>query len=89
MLHKSVSSIPNMQLVSVLYILVSSIPTSLFTHPAGGKATSRVGPKIVLDHVHVYIMYVYKNYVCSLWVCSQLVVYDVIDNASSSRAHED
>ena len=24
-------------------------------HPAGGKAASRVGPKIVLDHVRVYI----------------------------------
>ena len=24
-------------------------------HPAGGEAASRVGPKIVLDHVRVYI----------------------------------
>ena len=23
-------------------------------HPAGGEAASRVGPKIVLDHVRVY-----------------------------------
>ena len=59
-------------------------------HPAGGKAASRVGPKIVLDHVHVYIyMYVYKNYVCALWVSLPLVVYDAIDNASSLRVHED
>ena len=50
---------------------------------------SRVGPKIALDHVRVYIcMYVYKNYVCALWVSSPLVIYDAIDNASSSRAHE-
>ena len=56
-------------------------------HLAGGKAASRVGPKIVLDHVRVYIcMYVYKNYVCTVWVSSPLVVYDAIDNASSSRA---
>ena len=55
-------------------------------HPAGGEAASRVGPKIVLDHVRVYV---YKNYVCALWFSSPLVVYDAIDNASSSRAHED
>ena len=68
---------------------VSRIDRSIIflSHPAGGKATSRVGPKIVLDHVRVYIcMYVYKNYVCVLWVSSPLVVYDAIDNASSSRA---
>ena len=59
---------------------------TLLPHPAGGEATSRVGPKIVLDHVCVYV---YKNYVCALWVSSPLVVYDAIDNASSSRAHED
>ena len=63
--------------------------TTFLPHPAGGKAASWVGPKIVLDHVRVYIMYVYKNYVCVLWVSSPLVVYDAIDNASSSRAHED
>ena len=54
-------------------------------HPAGGEAASRVGPKIVLDHVRVYIC-IKKNYVCALWVSSPLVVYDAIDNASSSRA---
>ena len=32
-------------------------------HPAGGKAASRVGPKIVLDHVCVYI---YKLCLCAL-----------------------
>ena len=31
----------------------------LLPHPAGSKAASWVGPKIVLDHVHVYI---YNNY---------------------------
>ena len=50
-------------------------------HPTGGKAASRVGPKIVLDHMRVYV--------CVLWVSSPLVVYDAIDNTSSSRAHED
>ena len=60
------------------------------THLAGGKAASRVGTKIVLDHVRVYIcMYVCLNYACVLWISSPLVVYDAIDNASSSRAHED
>ena len=63
-------------------------------HPAGGFAASWVGPKIVLDHMHVYVhtyIYTYKciNYVCALWISSPLVVYDAIDNASSSRAHED
>ena len=61
--------------------------TKLLPHPAGGEAASRVGPKIVLDHVRVYIIYI--NYVCALWISSLLVVYDAIDNASSSRAHED
>ena len=64
--------------------LVSTI--TFLPHPAGGEAASRVGPKIVLDHVRVYI---YINYVCALWISSLLVVYDAIDNASSSRAHED
>ena len=39
------------------------------------------GLKIVLDHVRVYIINV-----CTLWISSLLVVYDAIDNASSSRA---
>ena len=55
-------------------------------HPAGGEAASRVGPKIALDHVCVYKKNKKKNYVCALWVSSPLVVYDAIDNASSSRA---
>ena len=66
--------------------------TEFLPHPAGGEATSQVGPKIVLDHVRVYIyiyIYIYINYVCALWISSPLVVYDAIDNASSSRAHED
>ena len=51
-------------------------------HPAGGEAVSRVGPKIALDHVRVY-----KKKLCLCdWVSSPLVVYDAIDNASSSRA---
>ena len=33
--------------------------------PAGSEATCRAGPKIVLDHVHVYICI---NYVCALTV---------------------
>ena len=44
-------------------------------------------PKIVLDHVRVYL-YIYI-YVCVLWISPPLVVYDAIDNASSSRVHED
>ena len=56
----------------------------LLPHPAGGEAASRVGPKIALDHVRVYKKK--TNYVCALWVSSPLVVYDAIDNASSSRA---
>ena len=59
-------------------------------HPAGGEAASRVGPKIVLDHVRMYIfiyIYIYIYiYVCALWISSPLVVYDAIGNASSSRA---
>ena len=51
-------------------------------HQAGGKAASRVGPKIVLDHMRMYIFI----YVCALWVSSPLVIYDAIDNVSSSRA---
>ena len=31
---------------------------SFLPHPAGGEAASRVGPKIVLDHVRMYI-YIY------------------------------
>ena len=42
-------------------------------------------PKIVLDHMHVLYIYIYIC-VCALWVSSLLVVYDAIDNASSSRA---
>ena len=35
--------------------------------PAGGEAASRVGPKIVLDHVRVYIyIYMYKLCLCAL-----------------------
>ena len=49
-----------------------------------GEACQLGCPKIVLDHVRVYI-YIYI-YVCVLWVSSLLVVYDAIDNASSSRA---
>ena len=64
-----------------------------------------MGPKIVLDHVRMYIIdnedassiasYTTNGeetqsaqtyYVCALWVSSPLVVYDAIDNASSSRA---
>ena len=56
-------------------------------HLAGGKAASRVGPKIVLDHVRVYNVCI--NYVCVLWISSPLVVYNAIGNASSSRTHED
>ena len=67
----------------------SQLWTIFLPHPAGGEAASRVGPKIVLDHVRVYIICIKKNYVCALWVSSPLVVYDAIDNASSSRAHED
>ena len=55
-------------------------------HPAGGEAASRVGPKIVLDHVRMYIfIYIYIIYVCALWISSPLVVYDAIGNASSLR----
>ena len=33
--------------------------SQLFPHPAGGEAASRVGPKIVLDHVRVFIYTLY------------------------------
>ena len=36
-----------------------------------------------------YTVYVCINYVRALWISSPLVVYDAIDNASSSRAHGD
>ena len=32
-----------------------NIKIEFLPHPAGGEAASRVGPKIALDHVHVYI----------------------------------
>ena len=54
----------------------------IFTAQLAGKARQLGCPKIVLDHVRVYI-YIY---VCALWISSLLVVYDAIDNASSSRA---
>ena len=78
-----------------MYVYMGTFNTEFLPHPTGGEATSQVGPKIVLDHVRVYIyyilyiMYVYKSYVCALWVSSPLVVYDAIDNASLLRAHED
>ena len=34
---------------------MEAISLLFLPHPAGGKAASRVGPKIVLDHVRVYI----------------------------------
>ena len=55
----------------------------LFIAQLVGKARQLGCPKIVLDHVCVYL---YILYVCALWVSSPLVVYDAIDNASSSRA---
>ena len=33
-------------------------------HPAGGEAASRVGPKIVLDHVRMYIFIYIYIYIC-------------------------
>ena len=49
---------------------------TFLSHPAGGKAASQVGPKIVLDHVRVYLyMYIYIYYVCVLWVSSPLRCY--------------
>ena len=33
-------------------------------HPAGGEAASRVGPKIVLDHVRMYIYIYIYIYIC-------------------------
>ena len=53
---------------------------SFFTAQLVGEACQLGCPKIVLDHVRAYI------YVCALWISSLLVVYDAIDNASSSRA---
>ena len=73
--------VPSLSLPTVL----SSFNILFLPHPAGGFAASRVGPKIALDHVRVY-KNKNKNYVCALWVSSPLVVYDAIDNASSSRA---
>ena len=58
-----------------------------FTAQLAGKARQLGCPKIVLDHVRVIYIYIYIYiYVCALWVSSLLVVYDAIDNASSSRA---
>ena len=69
----------------VKYVYIHVLDCQMFLpHPAGGEAASRVGPKIALDHVRVYKKK--KNYVCALWASSPLVVYDAIDNASSSRA---
>ena len=56
---------------------------TFFTAQLAGKAHQLGCPKIVLDHVRVCI-YIY--YACTLWISSLLVVYDAIDNASSSRA---
>ena len=36
-----------------LVVVWNTIP--FLPHPAGSKATSQVGPKIVLDHVRVYV----------------------------------
>ena len=57
----------------------------LFTAQPAGEARQLGCPKIVLDHVRVLYIFIYI-YVCALWVSSLLVVYDAIDNASSSRA---
>ena len=56
--------------------------TIIFTAQLAGKARQLGCPKIVLDHVRVYI-YIY---VCTLWISLLLVVYDAIGNASSLRA---
>ena len=46
----------------------------VFTAQLAGKARQLGCPKIVLDHVRVYI----HVYVCTLWISSLLVVYDAI-----------
>ena len=61
---------------------VAHIMAMIFTAQLAGKACQLGCSKIVLDHMRVYL-YIY---VCALWVSSLLVVYDAIDNASSSRA---
>ena len=66
-----------MQLVSVLCTPVSNISTShsilktFLPHLAGSKAASQVGPKIVLDHVRVYM---YKLCLCAHhWLYTMLL----------------
>ena len=59
----------------------------IFTAQLAGEARQLGCPKIVLDHVRVYIYnIIIYIYVCTLWISSLLVVYDAIDNTSSSRA---
>ena len=72
-------------LLSVLWPTATEankISSVCFTAQLAGKARQLGCLKIILDHVHVYL-YIY---VCALWISSLLVVYDAIDNASSSRA---
>ena len=77
------------QLFVYMYLLFNNnlflvICNLLFTPQLAGKARQLGCPKIVLDHVRVYYIYIYN--VCMLWISSLLVVYDAIDNASLSRA---
>ena len=77
--QKSVISVKNIVIDYRLHYEIN-ILVAIFTAQLAGKARQLGCPKIVLDHMCVYI------YVCVLWVSSPLVVYDAIDNASSSRA---
>ena len=74
----------------MLYVLRISVYNIIgyFLQPSWrAKPASWGCPKIVLDHVRVLYIYIYIYiYVCALWVSSLLVVYDAIDNTSSSRA---
>ena len=76
-------------LLQFLYAFLQGLAIGLriiFTAQLAGEARQLGCPKIVLDHVRVYIYIYIFIYVCALWISSLLVVYDAIDNASSSRA---
>ena len=49
---------------NILFMIVGYSPTLFFTPQLAGKARQLGCPKIVLDHVRVYI-YIYINYVCA------------------------
>ena len=59
------------QYTAILYMYIHCNHSQLFPHPAGGEAASRVGPKIVLDHVSAFIYTLYM-FVCFGFSCHWL-----------------